>query len=173
MTLGQLPPERLLGIAADRQFIDFPRDQDPRRADDLDRLIEIELSAYPYPWTRGIFADCIRVGYDCWGLQLGPDLAGYSIQTHAAGENHLLNLCVAPEFQGQGYGRVMLDHAIRLARLQDCFCIFLEVRPSNPAGIRLYQKNGFEIVGERPDYYRSDEGRENALVMRLELATAQ
>lgn len=141
--------------------------------DDLDRLIEIELSAYPYPWTRGIFADCIRVGYDCWGLQLGPDLAGYSIQTHAAGENHLLNLCVAPEFQGQGYGRVMLDHAIRLARLQDCFCIFLEVRPSNPAGIRLYQKNGFEIVGERPDYYRSDEGRENALVMRLELATAQ
>jgi ribosomal-protein-alanine N-acetyltransferase len=137
---------------------------------DLDRVIEIELSAYPYPWTRGIFEDCLRVGYDCWGLQLGPDLVGYSIQTQAAGENHLLNLCIAPGHQGQGLGKIMLDHAIRLARMQHCFCIFLEVRPSNPAGIRLYQRNGFEIVGERPGYYRSDEGRENALVMKLDLA---
>ncbi len=136
---------------------------------DLDRIIEIELSAYPYPWTRGIFEDCLRVGYDCWGLQLGAELAGYSIQTHAAGESHLLNLCIAPEYQGRGLGKTMLDHAIRLARMQNCFCIFLEVRPSNPAGVRLYRRNGFEIVGERPDYYRSDEGRENALVMKLDL----
>ena len=68
-----------------------------------------------------------------------------------------------------GLGKTMLDHAVRLARLQHCFCIFLEVRPSNPAGIRLYQRNGFEIVGERPDYYRSAGRRENALVMKLDL----
>lgn len=137
--------------------------------DDLDRIIEIELSAYPYPWTRGIFADCLRVGYDCWGLQAGIELIGYTIQTHAAGENHLLNLCIAPEHQGKGYGSILLDHAIRLARQQDCFCIFLEVRPSNPAGIRLYRRNGFSVVAERPDYYRSDQGRESALVMKLDL----
>ncbi|MDH3787045.1 MAG: ribosomal protein S18-alanine N-acetyltransferase [Xanthomonadales bacterium] len=137
--------------------------------DDLDRIVEIELSAYPYPWTRGIFADCLRVGYDCWGLQAGIELIGYTIQTHAAGENHLLNLCVAPEQQGKGYGSILLDHAIRLARQQDCFCIFLEVRPSNPAGIRLYRRNGFSVVAERPDYYRSDQGRESALVMKLDL----
>ena len=137
--------------------------------DDLDRIVEIELSACPYPWTRGIFADCLRVGYDCWGLQAGIELIGYTIQTHAAGENHLLNLCVAPEQQGKGYGSILLDHAIRLARQQDCFCIFLEVRPSNPAGIRLYRRNGFSVVAERPDYYRSDQGRESALVMKLDL----
>ena len=137
---------------------------------DLDRIMEIELAAYPYPWTRGIFADCIRVGYDCWGLQAGDELIGYCIQNHAAGENHLLNLCIAPEWQKQGLGRLLLGHAIRLARMQNCYCVLLEVRPSNPAGIQLYKKNGFIIVGERPDYYRSSKGRESAIVMRLDLA---
>ena len=137
---------------------------------DLDRVMEIELAAYPYPWTRGIFADCIRVGYDCWGLQAGDQLIGYCIQTHAAGENHLLNLCIAPEWQKQGLGSLLLEHVIRLACMQNCQCIFLEVRPSNPAGIQLYENNGFIIVGERPDYYRSAEGKESAIVMRLELA---
>jgi len=136
---------------------------------DLDRIMEIELAVYPYPWTRGIFADCLRVGYDCWGLQLGSDLAGYSIQSQAAGESHLLNLCVASEYQKMGFGNILLDHVIRLARLQDCSCIFLEVRPSNHAGISLYQKNGFKVVAERPDYYRSDQGKENAIIMRLDL----
>jgi ribosomal-protein-alanine N-acetyltransferase len=138
-------------------------------SDNLDRMIEIELAAYPFPWSRGIFADCIRIGYDCWGLQAGSELVGYSIQTHAAGENHLLNLCIAPGFQRQGYGRILLDHAIKLAQMQQCFCVFLEVRPSNPAGVRLYRKNGFAVVGERPEYYRSAQGRESALVMKLDL----
>lgn len=137
---------------------------------DLDRIMEIESSAYPWPWTRGIFADCIRVGYDCWGLQLGGALSGYCVQTHAAGESHLLNLCVAPDWQRQGFGRLLLDHAIRVARQHNCSSMFLEVRPSNPAGIELYRNHGFIIVGERPDYYRSELGRESAIVMRLSLA---
>jgi len=142
----------------------------PLNENDLDCVMEIELDAYPYPWTRGIFTDCIRVGYECWGLQLGDTLIGYCIQTHAAGENHLLNLCIATQWQQQGFGSLLLGHATRMARRQNCFCMFLEVRPSNLAGIQLYEKNGFAIVGERPDYYRSDQGKENAIVMRLELS---
>jgi ribosomal-protein-alanine N-acetyltransferase len=138
---------------------------------DLERIIEIEHAAYPFPWTRGIFADCIRVGYDCSGLQVGPVLIGYTIQSQAAGENHLLNLCIAPDWQGHGYGNMLLDHAIRLARNQACICMFLEVRPSNPSGLKLYERKGFAVVGQRPDYYRSDAGREDAIVMRLDLQT--
>ena len=137
--------------------------------DDLDRVMEIELAAYPFPWTRGIFADCIMVGYDCWGLQAATSLLGYCIQTHAAGESHLLNLCIAPESQRQGLGSVLLDHAIRLARSQGCNSMFLEVRPSNPAGFSLYEKRGFVVVGERPGYYTGAKGRENAIVMKLDL----
>ena len=137
--------------------------------EDLDQLIEIEHAAYPFPWTRGIFADCIRVGYDCTGLQVGPALVGYTIQSLAAGENHLLNLCIAPEWQGNGYGNLMLDHAIRLAVEKNCSSMFLEVRPSNPAGMGLYERKGFSIVGQRSGYYRSTDGREDAMVMRLDL----
>lgn len=137
---------------------------------DVDRVMEIELSAYPHPWTRGIFSDCIRVGYDCWGLQLECLLAGYTILSHAAGESHLLNLCIAPEWQRRGLGSILLGHAIREARAAACSHMFLEVRPSNPAGIELYRRHGFETVGERPAYYRSDEGREDAIIMRLDLA---
>jgi len=136
---------------------------------DLDHVFEIEIAAYPFPWTRGIFSDCLRVGYDCWGLQLEGALIGYCLQSHGAGESHLLNLCVAPPWQRQGYGDIMLEHVVRQAYKHDCFCIFLEVRPSNPAGIKLYRKNGFIVVGERPDYYRAGEGKENAIVMRLDL----
>lgn len=139
--------------------------------EDLDRIMEIELATYPFPWTRGIFADCLRVGYDCWGIQLGGTLVGYAIQNHVAGENHLLNLCIESECQRQGFGKMLLDHIVRLARRQACFCIFLEVRPSNKAAVALYQKNNFKIVSERPNYYQLDEGRESAIVMRLDLET--
>ena len=139
-----------------------------RRLDDedLDRVMAIEQQAYPHPWTRGIFSDCLRVGYECWGLQVGPELAGYAVFNHAAGECHLLNLCVAPEWQSRGLGTLLLGHCIRLATAYGCESMFLEVRPSNPAGLRLYQANGFVVIGERPGYYTAGEGREDAIVMR-------
>ena len=144
----------------------------PLAESDLDRVLEIELQAYPHPWTRGIFADCLRVGYECWGLQVGTQLAGYCILTHAAGECHLLNLCVAPQWQRRGLGSILLTHGVRLAVLHGCEKMFLEVRPSNEAGYQLYRKNGFRIVGERPGYYTAGEGREDAIVMQLDLESA-
>jgi ribosomal-protein-alanine N-acetyltransferase len=152
---------------------------------DLDRIMEIELAAYPFPWTRGIFSDCIRVGYDCLGLQLGPRLIGYCIQTDAAGEAHLLNLCIEPGWQRRGFGGMLLETALRVARAHGCSSMYLEVRPSNPAGIALYESRGFAVIGSRPGYYsagrlpgaaaadeataRDAGNREDALVMRLEL----
>jgi ribosomal-protein-alanine N-acetyltransferase len=136
---------------------------------DLDRVMEIELAAYPFPWTRGIFEDCIRVGYDCWGLMIGLRLTGYCVQTAVAGEGHLLNLCVAPECQRRGLGGILLEHALRTARRSACGSMFLEVRPGNTAAIALYHRYGFSVIGERKDYYTTHEGRENALVMRREL----
>ncbi len=136
---------------------------------DLDRVMEIELSAYPHPWTRGIFSDCLRVGYECWGIQAGEVLAGYAIMTHAAGESHLLNLCVAPQWRRRGFGGILLTQCLRLAAGYGCDSMFLEVRPSNPAGQKLYERNGFRVVGERPGYYTAGEGREDAIVMRRAL----
>ena len=136
---------------------------------DLDRVMEIELAAYPHPWTRGIFSDCLRVGYDCWGLQAEAELTAYTVFTRASGESHLLNLCVAPDRQRRGLGRILLDHARRMSAAAGCRYMFLEVRPSNEAAIGLYRANGFVMVGERPAYYADGEGREDAIVMRCEL----
>jgi ribosomal-protein-alanine N-acetyltransferase len=137
--------------------------------DDLEKVLEIERQCYPYPWTRGIFADCLRVGYACFGLQLGAQLAGYSVHNWSAGESHLLNLCIGPRWQRRGYGGLLLEHAIGHARSLDCQVMFLEVRPSNPDAARLYRRRGFEVVGARPAYYQSADGREDAVVMRLDL----
>jgi ribosomal-protein-alanine N-acetyltransferase len=141
-------------------------------ADDLERIMEIEQAAYAFPWSMGIFADCLRVGYECHGLQVDGLLVGYVIQTHFAGEAHILNLCVDPAWQRRRLGGLLLEQAIRLARTAECTNVFLEVRPSNRAGLGLYRKRGFYIVGERPDYYRAGNGREAALVMRLDLGAS-
>lgn len=138
-------------------------------ARDLDRIMEIELAAYPFPWTRGIFEDCLRVGYDCHGVQMGSLLVGYSVLTHFVGECHLLNLCIDPQWQRRRLGSLLLEQALRTAVKEHCSSMFLEVRPSNQAGISLYKKRGFRVVGERPDYYRCEHGRENAIVMQMDL----
>ena len=138
---------------------------------DLDRVMEIELAAYPHPWTRGIFSDCLRVGYECWGMVTGSRLSGYFILTHAAGECHLLNLCIEPARQRNGLGSILLEHAIRIAIRMGCDSMFLEVRPSNPAALELYRKKGFHQIGQRPEYYSAGEGREDAIIMALDLAT--
>jgi ribosomal-protein-alanine N-acetyltransferase len=136
---------------------------------DIDRVMEIEQSAYEFPWTRGIFEDCLRVGYECRGLQLGSSLIGYTIQTQFAGECHLLNLCVEPGWQGRHFGSLLLEQVICQARKGNCSSMFLEVRPSNRTAISMYKKRCFYIVGQRPDYYRSRQGREDATIMRLDL----
>jgi ribosomal-protein-alanine N-acetyltransferase len=133
---------------------------------DLDRVLDIEQQAYPHPWTPGIFSDCLRVGYDCWCLQVGSETVGYCVLSHVAGETHLLNLCVAPERQGEGLGGMLLVHALRQADRYGSREIFLEVRPSNRAAIDLYRRAGFRSVGLRPDYYAAGDGREDAIVMR-------
>lgn len=136
---------------------------------DLDALIRIERAAYPYPWTLGNFRDCLDSGYSCWVAELEGQLAGYWIMMTAVGEGHVLNCCVAPTWQGRGFGRQLVDHLIDTARAHQTELLFLEVRPSNQRALGLYQRLGFETVGRRKGYYPADQGHEDALVMRLDL----
>lgn len=141
----------------------------PMREEDLDDVMRIELRAYPFPWTAGIFRDCLRAGYPSWVLQSDMYTIGYAVLSVAAGEAHLLNLCVAPEQQGRGHGRRLLRGIERVARGQGARRVFLEVRPSNPPAIALYHGEGFNEIGRRPRYYPAHEGREDAIVMAKEL----
>ena len=136
---------------------------------DVEAVSAIEKRAYPFPWSPGIFRDCLRAGHHCWLLESPQVLLGYGVLSAAAGEAHLLNLCIAPEHQGHGHGRRLLARMIDLARWNPAAQVFLEVRPSNPRAIALYREYGFNEIGLRPNYYPSSKGREDAIVMAMEL----
>ncbi|MGE0080388.1 MAG: ribosomal protein S18-alanine N-acetyltransferase [Thiohalomonadaceae bacterium] len=141
----------------------------PMREEDVAAIIAVEERAYYSPWTETIFRDCLRVGYSCWVLEREAVILGYGVLSAAVGEAHLLNLCVAPEHQGQGHGRRLLTHFIDVARGHRAEAMFLEVRPSNRAAIALYESTGFNQVGSRRDYYPAPKGREDALIFALAL----
>lgn len=141
----------------------------PMREDDLDAVIAIEQRAYPFPWTRGILRDCLRADYPAWVLLQNGAIIGYGVLSIAADEAHILNICTAPEAQGRGHGRRLLRSLLQIARGRGVRRMFLEVRPSNPHAIALYHDEGFNEIGRRPRYYPAKDGREDALVMAMEL----
>lgn len=136
---------------------------------DIDRVMQVEVSAYDYPWTKGIFADCIRVGYDCWVALQEQAIIGHAVLSVAAGESHILNLTVLPGLQQQGIGRQFLLHLIARAHLLSAQVLMLEVRASNQAAIRLYESSGFNEIGSRKAYYPAPDGKEDALIFALQL----
>jgi ribosomal-protein-alanine N-acetyltransferase len=137
---------------------------------DVPAVGALERAAYPFPWTDGIFRDCLRVGYLCRVAEVDGDIAGYGILAMGAGEAHLLNLCVRADLRGLGVGRRMLQLLVERSRQSGAEAVFLEVRPSNPVAIALYQSAGFVAVGRRKGYYQAADGREDALVLKLDLA---
>jgi ribosomal-protein-alanine N-acetyltransferase len=136
---------------------------------DLDAVMEIESRAYDFPWTQGIFRDCLRVGYCCWCYEIDGLIQGYGVMSVAAGESHILNISVRPESQRQGIGSKLMKHFLQLARRHDADTVMLEVRPSNKLAIKLYEKLGFNEIGVRRNYYPAHQGREDALLLALSL----
>ena len=135
----------------------------------LSSVMEIEERAYPWPWTIGMFHDSLNSGYLCHVLVDAGQLLGYTVIYVAVGECHILNICVEPEKQGKGAGRMLLRHALECATDHGAEQAFLEVRPSNAPAIHLYESMGFVQVGVRKDYYPAGEQREDALVYQLDL----
>ena len=141
----------------------------PMERADLMPIADIEKAAYEFPWAYETFRDCFKIGYHCWVGERARQVVSYGICTVGAGESHVLNVCVAPEYHGNGYGRLMLQRLIDDAARFKVASMFLEVRPSNPNAIKLYQSMGFNETGVRKDYYPARNGREDALVMAREL----
>ena len=132
----------------------------------------IELRCYTFPWSQGNFVDSHQAGYHMQMLMAGREILGYFVAMPGVDEVHLLNITVAPEHQGQGWARLMLDALCLWTRGQDRQWLWLEVRQTNARAIRLYQGYGFERVGLRKNYYPDNRGREDAVVMSLNLHAA-
>ena len=141
----------------------------PMAEADLPAVLAIENAIYPFPWTQGNFRDSLAAGYGCWLYLCDAELIGYAVLMLAADEAHLLNLSIAAGWQRQGHGGLLLERVGEIARTSGARLILLEVRPSNSAGMRLYERHGFRRVGLRREYYPSWAGREDALIYSLAL----
>lgn len=132
----------------------------------LPQVLEIEQRAYPFPWTEGIFKDCLRAGYSGWVVTSpSGDVLAYAFMSMAVAEAHILNLCVEPASQQQGLGRFLLSHLQEVARGAGTEMMLLEVRKSNTAAIALYKNNGFQKLGVRKGYYPAHDGTEDAWLL--------
>ncbi|PCJ33374.1 MAG: ribosomal-protein-alanine N-acetyltransferase [Moraxellaceae bacterium] len=141
----------------------------PLTQHDLPAIMQIERRAYDFPWTEKVFEDCLGGDYLCRGLYEKGELRAYAVLSIAVGECHILNVCVAPEFQGRGVASGFLLSLLDIARERQAEIVFLEVRASNIAALALYSKMGFSEIGRRNGYYRNGESREDALVLSLPL----
>lgn len=137
----------------------------PMNANDLDEIVAIENAAYPFPWSRGNFADSLAAGYSAWVCRVGGELIGYAVVMMAVDEAHLLNISVEKRHQGMGFGARLLRHAMSVARTLGARTLLLEVRPSNERALELYRHFGFVRIGVRKNYYPAQEGREDAMVL--------
>ncbi|VAW79944.1 Ribosomal-protein-S18p-alanine acetyltransferase [hydrothermal vent metagenome] len=136
---------------------------------DLALVLEIEQSVYEFPWSVNIFKDCMRVGYYCQVMEDEQCVVGYSALSIAAGESHLLNICVHKAKQGKGLGHKLLAHSIETAKRLNASIIFLEVRETNQVAIQIYHSTGFNQIGTRQNYYPAKKGKEDALIFALQL----
>ena len=153
---GRPSPQRLVRFRAMTPF-------------DVAGVAAVERSSYPFPWSEGIFRDCLRVGYLCRVAECDGEIVAYGIVAMGAGEAHILNLCVKEAMRGRGIGRQMLKLLVERSAEAGMQDVFLEVRPSNLHAIALYQSVGFIEVGRRRGYYQAVEGREDALVLKLSI----
>ena len=157
---------------------------EPLTVERLDAVCAVEQTAYSHPWTRANFIDSMAVGYHCQCLlapvsvpdlatpvtSLGETLIGYFVAMKGVDEVHLLNITVAPAFQGQGWAPLMLEALSGWARGQNAQWLWLEVRASNLRAMAIYERQGFRRVGVRKGYYPAEgNAREDAVVMSLRL----
>ena len=144
-----------------------------RRMDvtDIDSVSHVERKANSHGWRRRTFLDSLQLNHECW-VVVDPYTSTYTIAHAVMGCSgdvaELYNISVDPRYQGQGVGRMLLNHMLRRSQMMPIERVFLEVRVSNQRAINLYESVGFTRVSVRKDYYRHENlGREDAYVLSL------
>lgn len=136
---------------------------------DIDDVLRIEQQVHAHPWTRGNFSDALASGYICKVAELDGQMMGYAVLMQGVDDAELLDIGIAAQYQRRGFGRVLMEVMLVLARELGRQRVVLEVRASNAAAIALYRALGFGEIGLRRDYYAAENGREDALLMERKL----
>lgn len=141
----------------------------PIQSQDIDQICHIENSANQFPWSRKNFDDSLLSGYQGWIGRINNEVICFAIVQNILDEAHLLNICVIPLMQAKGHGKQMLYHVISCAQQRGASLMVLEVRRSNRRAHHLYTTVGFNEMSIRRGYYPALNGREDAILMGLEI----
>ena len=133
---------------------------------DIARVLRIERASYAFPWTEGIFRDCLRVNYICRVAEIGVVTVGYRDPERRGRRSASAQPVRRRGYRCRGIGRRLLAHLLLAAGNAGAGEAFLEARPSNTSAIRLYQSLGFTQIGMRRGYYQAADGREDAIVLK-------
>lgn len=141
---------------------------------DLSTIMSIERDAFILPWSAAMMRDSLLAAHtNVYGLfSEEGDMIGFVVFSIVLDEAELLSMAISPEYQNQGYGRILLEYVIKHVKKKRADSIFLEVRRSNTRALSLYQKEGFHIIGERKQYYPSEQGadkREDAVLLAYQI----
>lgn len=149
----------------------------PVTLSDVDNLMTIENACHSHPWNQKVFSSCIGGRY--FGNYIKDDsqessqetnsILGFYIGEYVAGEATLMDVCVHPDVQGKGYGKILLQHFIHSAKEKGAEKALLEVRARNISAQMMYINSGFTEIGRRTGYYPSTIGYEDAIVMSSRL----
>jgi len=138
--------------------------------DDIPNVYLIERHAHAFPWSEGILRDCLRVNYQCLVLESARHtMLGFSVAQIVVQECHIMNICIDPNYQRKGLGRVLLRELLSDAKQKGAERAYLEVRSSNHPACQLYQNFGFGEIGRRKGYYPAKGRREDAIILTLDL----
>ncbi len=133
----------------------------------LDEVLRIECEVQSIPWTLGKFLDALQAGNVCKVLQLEDQIIGYAVMLLGVDDAEILDFAIAPEQQRKGFGRIMLQRMLDFARAAGKSRMILEVRVSNLPALALYEHVGFTRIGVRQNYYPTDSGAEDAILMAI------
>lgn len=144
----------------------------PITESDVEKLMVIELACHSHPWSEKTFKSCIGGRYfGAYANDKSKTPLGFYIGEYIAGEATLMDICVDPNLQGNGFGKFLLQQFLSRAKELGAEKIFLEVRAKNIAAQMLYINHGFKEISRRIGYYPSANGfgYEDAIVMSTEI----
>lgn len=131
----------------------------------LETVWQIERDAHSHPWSETMVRDLDSRGACHHVLLEDEDVVGYFYAQNIVGEVTLLNIAVKPSQQGKGYGKKLMTEFLAMCKAQKAQSAWLEVRESNTAAYGLYESLGFNEVDRRVNYYPTQSGKEDAIIM--------
>ncbi|HEV7253223.1 MAG TPA: ribosomal protein S18-alanine N-acetyltransferase [Mesorhizobium sp.] len=147
---------------------------EPLGPDDAETMSHVHAEGFARAWGPHEFAELMeqRTVFGYAARKEGDrELLGFVLARLAAGEGEILTIAVKGACRGRGLGWLLMDAVLRALHRERAEALFLEVDENNGPAVRLYRRLGFHVVGQRPRYYRENQGQPtNALVMRRDLS---